>query len=513
MRKLRRRRRRSTAPTSAAALSRSTWPRNASPAPAAAAATAAVAAAAAAVATAAAAAEPLVARFALRFDNEGAGHPAPSLPSGFLDSTLHASRSIQRRRAAPCGPRFVCPPHSPPRRPPGSGACGSRDVSWREVNRPASTRPSSPCAPGRPRSGRAGQADDGRRVSGLLLPGEQDSLRLQQGRPSRQSHASALRHRHVHRRSGAGAGAAGARDRLLDRGHERRAGRLCVPAAGPLRAGRVQPHRLPTGGGVPQHEPGGRRLPAARVRHLRRRRRPLHPAAARRSAHAGRLHPAHGAEGSHARAEGHAAEAGRALRPAGGAEPQGRGVPAGHLRGPRGEDRLHPPRHPRRPLRRPELLQGPVRRRGATGHPHVRAALAQQGHRAHGAGAAGGRGALSRHRLHRPGRHASARPAPRRRVLPAVAAAAGQDAGGGRQHPLPEPVRRRPGAERVARGDRRLRHALRQRGPDLVGHPGLRGGQRQGRRLDARTGTPPRCWPRSGAVSCPSTIRRRSPSR
>ena len=112
------------------------------------------------------------------------------------------------------------------------------------------------------------------------------------------------------------------------------AGGYRVPAAGALRAGRVAPHRLPAGRRVPQHEPGGRRLPAARVRHLRRRRRPLHPAADRRAAHAGRDHAAHGAEGSHAWAAGHPAEAGRALRPSGGLEPQGRRVPAGHLQVP-----------------------------------------------------------------------------------------------------------------------------------------------------------------------------------
>ena len=85
-------------------------------------------------------------------------------------------------------------------------------------------------------------------------------------------------------------------------------------------------------------------------------------------------------------------QAGRSFRSTGRLEPHGRRFPARTSTTSREEKIvLHPPRHPRRPVRRPELLQGPVRGGRTAGHPHLRAALAQQGHRAHGAGTAGDR--------------------------------------------------------------------------------------------------------------------------
>ena len=66
---------------------------------------------------------------------------------------------------------------------------------------------------------------------------------------------------------------------------------------------------------------------------------------------------------------------------------------------------------------------------------------------------------------------------------------------------------------RVPRGRRYLRHALRQRSPDLVGHPRLRDGQRARPSSRPRTGMPPRCWPKNEAASCPSATRTRSPPR
>ena len=92
-------------------------------------------------------------------------------------------------------------------------------------------------------------------------------------------------------------------------------------------------------------------------------------------------------------------------------------VPDRDLRGSRDEDRPHPARHPRRAVRRSELLQGPVRRRGQDGAADLRAALARQGHRARHRGAAGDPRALSRRPLHRARRDAPARRAPRGRDL------------------------------------------------------------------------------------------------
>ncbi len=66
----------------------------------------------------------------------------------------------------------------------------------------------------------------------------------------------------------------------------------------------------------------------------------------------------------------------------------GADVPQRDLRRPRGQDRPDRPRHPRHAVRRPEPLQGPVRRRGPAGGADVRAALAEQGHRAHAPGGA-----------------------------------------------------------------------------------------------------------------------------
>ena len=64
-------------------------------------------------------------------------------------------------------------------------------------------------------------------------------------------------------------------------------------------------------------------------------------------------------------------------------------VSPGGLRRPGRQDRPDRPRHPRHAVRRPQLLQGPVRRRGQVRRADVRAALAEQGHRADAAGDAG----------------------------------------------------------------------------------------------------------------------------
>ncbi len=100
----------------------------------------------------------------------------------------------------------------------------------------------------------------------------------------------------------------------------------------------------------------------------------------------------------------------------------------------------------------------------------------------------------------------------RGRVLPARARAVGARARRGGERRLPQSLREPPGARRVPRGRRHLRHPLPQRGPDHLGHPGLRRRAGQGDDLHAllvRPGAPGRRPRRSGALQRPGGHRRR----
>ena len=72
----------------------------------------------------------------------------------------------------------------------------------------------------------------------------------------------------------------------------------------------------------------------------------------------------------------------RAVGPAGRDVRAGRDVSPRRLRRSGRQDRPDRPRHPRHAVRRSQLLQGPVRRRGQVRRADLRAALAEQGHRA-----------------------------------------------------------------------------------------------------------------------------------
>ncbi len=104
---------------------------------------------------------------------------------------------------------------------------------------------------------------------------------------------------------------------------------------------------------------------------------------------------------------------------------------------------LHPARHPRRAVRRSQLPQGPVRRRGQGRPAQLRPAVAEQGDRERDRGAARDRGPSPERGLHDPRRDPPARAAERGRDLPAVPGVAG--AGQGRRRPrhLLQPLRQR----------------------------------------------------------------------
>ena len=242
---------------------------------------------------------------------------------------------------------------------------------------------------------------------------------------------------------------------------------------------------------------------AARVRHLRRAGRKPPAGPAQGSPHAGGDHAAHGA----ARAERRAAEGdggtAPAQRPPGGDGPQGRGDPARDLRGPRHQGGHHPPRHPGHALHRFELLQGAVRRGRPQGAAHLRAARAGQGHRVRHRGAARDREAASERGLSRAGGHPSPSRGPRGRELPPGPGAAGRGSRGQGARDLLQPLRLAGRPQGVHRRDGHLPHALSQRGPDHLGHPGLclRRGQGGGlHALLARAGTARRRTRHPGAL-------------
>ena len=140
---------------------------------------------------------------------------------------------------------------------------------------------------------------------------------------------------------------------------------------------------------------------------------------------------------------------------------------------------------PDMPFVDPDLLQGPVRGRGEVRRADVRAALAQQGHRAHAPGDAGDPQGVPQLRLHRAGGHPP-EPDPRAGgALPDQPGAAGQEPGHQAERELLQPVRRDRRADRVHRHGRHLRHALSEPGADHLGHAGLRVRLRQGGGLDA----------------------------
>ena len=70
-----------------------------------------------------------------------------------------------------------------------------------------------------------------------------------------------------------------------------------------------------------------------------------------------------------------------------------------------------------------------------------------------------------------------------------------------RPRPVRRPVRRPRRTDPLARGGRRLRHALPQHGPDRVGHAVLRDGRGPGRSSRRRTRMPRSCSPTAAASS------------
>ena len=162
-----------------------------------------------------------------------------------------------------------------------------------------------------------------------------------------------------------------------------------------------------------------------------------------------------------------------------------RDVSPGDLRRPRGQDRPDRPRHPRHAVRRPQLLQGPVRGRGQVRRADLRPALAQQGDRAHAPGDAGDPQGVPQLRLHRAGGDPP-QPDPRAGgAVPDQPGAAGQGPGHQAQRQLLQPVRRDRRADRIHRDGRHLHHALPEPGADHLGDAGLLVRLRQGGDLDA----------------------------
>ena len=247
--------------------------------------------------------------------------------------------------------------------------------------------------------------------------------------------------------------------RVLRRAGQRPPRGVRLPAGGPVRDRRAGPGQLPPGGRLPELREHRRRLPPARVRDLRRAGRQPHPRPAAGPADAGRHDPAHRPARAGRRPAAGPDATGRPVRPRRRHDRTGPDVPAGDLRRPRGEDRPDRPRHPRHAVRRPEPVQGPVRRRGPAGGADVRAALAQQGHRAHAPGRAGDPRGVPQLRLHRPGGDPPGPGARAGRALPAGPGAAGPGPGDQEARHLLQPVRRAERADRVHPGGGRLRDA------------------------------------------------------
>ncbi len=134
---------------------------------------------------------------------------------------------------------------------------------------------------------------------------------------------------------------------------------------------------------------------------------------------------------------------------------RGAEIPAGDLSRVAGEDRHDPARHPRRAVRRSELPQGPVRRRGQDRPAQLRPALGEQGHRERHRRAAGDRRALPERRVHHPRRDPSARDPARGRNVPAVPAMAGPGKRRGRPRDLLQPFCQ-PGRARSSSSARRI---------------------------------------------------------
>ena len=327
-------------------------------------------------------------------------------------------------------------------------------------------------------------------------------------RLARHPPAAPVRHRQLHGRPRPRAGPGEAGGRGPGRRHERRAS-LPLPGAREADDRPGRPRRVRGGRGRPQRARHRRAVRAARVRHLRRPRRelPAHHAPAR--ARAGRDDAAHGAGAVHARAVRRDRGARLPLGEGPRHERARRALPrrAGRAAA---EGRLRPPRHPR-PACRPRRREGAPGTVRAVVAPHLRAPVAQQGHRDRPPGAAGRDARRPGRDLPRARRHPPARPCPARGGLPRAADAAGRRPRRGGPRPVRRPVR----------GARRHRPRPRRRGrlplplpeprADHVGHARLRLRQRQGggqhavlaRRGAARRGT--RC---PGPVPRPRRARR-----
>ena len=178
---------------------------------------------------------------------------------------------------------------------------------------------------------------------------------------------------------------------------------------------------------------------------------------------------------------------------------------------PRDKIDLIPHGIPTLPLDAPQ--QGPARRRGQVGHPHVRAALAGQGHRVRHRRAAGDPRAPSRDRLHRARRDAPARQGAARRDLPAHARGARAAARRRREHDLPQSLRQPGRARRVPRA-RPTSTSRRTSRPSRS--PRARSPTRSARARPSsrrRIATRASCSPTGAASSCRGAIRRRSRAR
>ena len=273
--------------------------------------------------------------------------------------------------------------------------------------------------------------------------------------------------------------------RVLLGSGERHRRRLRVSGRRSLRDRGAGSRLLPARRGFPQHRQLGHRLRAARVRDLRRARRPP-PAGAPARAEDARRHDApHDPPRAERRPAARDAGADRPLDPS---RRHGRARTAdagGDLRGAADQDRPHPARHSGHSVRRPELLQGSVRRRREDGAAHLRAPLPEQGHRARPERAAAHSRGVPRRRLHRRRSHPSERAARAGRSVPSRPRAPREEERGRERRHLLQPVRRARGAEGVHRSGGPLHHAVSQRGADHLGDAGIRLRLGKGRRLDA----------------------------
>ena len=139
------------------------------------------------------------------------------------------------------------------------------------------------------------------------------------------------------------------------RAGQRRPAGVRLSAGGAVRDRGAGARFVPAGGRLPQFRQYRHRLPAARVRHLRRPGRQPHPRLAARPADADRHDAAHRAARARRRAAPGALPDRRAVGPAGRDVRARPHLPARYLRRPGGQDRPDRPRHPRHAVRRSRI--------------------------------------------------------------------------------------------------------------------------------------------------------------